>query len=217
MTNRYEPPVLAPAKPTALDLIREAIEAWPQYDGDGDGELHVSGADLVDWFGEWRERAKGGAGMNARAHMLANVSSLVATLAGSWGCIGAMTPQGLYDLASQAAELAAPIPDYESAARENGWGNRSAKAGYVGAEVEIAGGLWHHAGENVPCSTAEAACLLHDIDPYYREALEHWIVSDWLADKLEAKGEKVDRDFAGLTVWACTSPDANARAVEVLA
>lgn len=39
-------------------LIAQAVEAWPQFDRDGDGELNVSGADLVDWFGEWRERAK---------------------------------------------------------------------------------------------------------------------------------------------------------------
>lgn len=33
------------------------------------------------------------------------------------------------------------------------------------------------------------------------EIFEHWIVSDWLAEKLEAKGESVARDVAGLTVW----------------
>lgn len=37
------------------------------------------------------------------------------------------------------------------------------------------------------------------------EVFEHWIVSDWLAEKLAAKGEKVDTDFAGLTVWARTT------------
>lgn len=43
------------------------------------------------------------------------------------------------------------------------------------------------------------------IDEYEREVFEHWIVSDWLADKLEAKGEKVEKDFAGLTIWARTT------------
>ncbi len=33
------------------------------------------------------------------------------------------------------------------------------------------------------------------------EVFEHWIVTDWLADKLEAKGETVERDFYGLAVW----------------
>lgn len=34
-----------------------------------------------------------------------------------------------------------------------------------------------------------------------QEILEHWIVSDWMAQKLEKNGETVDRDFAGLAVW----------------
>jgi hypothetical protein len=33
------------------------------------------------------------------------------------------------------------------------------------------------------------------------EIYEHWIVSDWLADKLKAKGETVARDICGLTIW----------------
>lgn len=38
----------------------------------------------------------------------------------------------------------------------------------------------------------------------YEEAYEHWVVSDWLAGKLEAKGEMVLRDFLGLTIWGRT-------------
>ena len=34
-----------------------------------------------------------------------------------------------------------------------------------------------------------------------REALEHWIVSDWLADRLEEKGEMILKDFLGLNIW----------------
>ncbi len=58
------------------------------------------------------------------------------------------------------------------------------------------------------CSFGE---LYHDIlsqpdyesdDPdAYHEALEHWIITDWLADKLEAKGEMVNKDVLGLTIW----------------
>jgi len=45
-----------------------------------------------------------------------------------------------------------------------------------------------------------------NIDDYEEpiEAYEHWIVSDWLADKLEAYGELVTKDFLGLTVWGRT-------------
>ena len=44
------------------------------------------------------------------------------------------------------------------------------------------------------------------IDDYEEavEAYEHWIVSDWLADKLEAYGELVTKDFLGLTIWGRT-------------
>ena len=44
-----------------------------------------------------------------------------------------------------------------------------------------------------------------NLDPYTREAYEHWVVTPWLASKLEAKGEMVG-DVLGLTVWGrCTS------------
>eukprot|EP00919_Chromeraceae_sp_WS-2016_P055234 GHVR01131228.1.p1 GENE.GHVR01131228.1~~GHVR01131228.1.p1 ORF type:complete len:126 (+),score=15.80 GHVR01131228.1:960-1337(+) len=39
----------------------------------------------------------------------------------------------------------------------------------------------------------------------YIEALEHWLVSDWLADKLESKGEMILKDFMGLTIWGRTT------------
>ena len=39
--------------------LRRYVEAaWPQFDGAPDTDLNVSGADLVDWFCAWRERAK---------------------------------------------------------------------------------------------------------------------------------------------------------------
>jgi hypothetical protein len=38
-----------------------------------------------------------------------------------------------------------------------------------------------------------------------REVLEHWIVSDWLAERLAQRGETVDQDFAGLTIWGRTT------------
>ncbi len=41
------------------------------------------------------------------------------------------------------------------------------------------------------------------------EAFEHWIVSNWLAEKLRAMGESVADDVQGLTVWArCTTGQA---------
>jgi hypothetical protein len=36
-------------------LLKEAVNAWPQFDTEDD---EISGADLVEWFAEWRERVK---------------------------------------------------------------------------------------------------------------------------------------------------------------
>lgn len=47
-------------------------------------------------------------------------------------------------------------------------------------------------------------CDEHRIEPFTVEAFEHWIVSDWLASKLEERGEMVIRDFLGLTIWGRT-------------
>ena len=45
-----------------------------------------------------------------------------------------------------------------------------------------------------------------DIDNFTEpeEALEHWIVSGWLAGKLEEYGELITKDFLGLTIWGRT-------------
>lgn len=53
--------VARPASPSPLTgLVREAIEAWG-YQFDNEGE--VNGGDLVDWFGDWRLRAKNALGL----------------------------------------------------------------------------------------------------------------------------------------------------------
>ena len=39
----------------------------------------------------------------------------------------------------------------------------------------------------------------------YTEIYEHWIVTGWLADKLEEQGEAIERDFYGLVVWSRTT------------
>lgn len=44
-------------------------------------------------------------------------------------------------------------------------------------------------------------CDEFSIDPRSIEVYEHWIVSDYLARKLEAYGHPIARDFLGLTVW----------------
>lgn len=45
--------------PVMLALLREALAAWAeQFDGPEDQDLSVSGADLVDWFSQWRLRVR---------------------------------------------------------------------------------------------------------------------------------------------------------------
>ena len=49
-------------------------------------------------------------------------------------------------------------------------------------------------------------CDANHVDPDENEIYEHWIVSEWLANLLEERGEVIERDFYGLTIWgrACT-------------
>lgn len=42
-------------------------------------------------------------------------------------------------------------------------------------------------------------------EPERIEALEFWIVSDWLAHKLDERDELVTHDFLGLTIWGRTT------------
>ena len=118
------------------------------------------------------------------------VSSLVDTLAKGHGGLN----EELGDIAEQAFELSTPIEDWEEAAIQAGW-------------HEDHWGHWVENGNEDQDSFANAqeCCEGLSLDPYEREVYEHWIVSDWLADKLAENGEKVDKDFAGLTVWARTT------------
>lgn len=133
------------------------------------------------------------------------VSSLVSTLANGYGQM--LNPErmresyktapgaDLAELTEQAFELARPIDDWEEAAFQEGWrmGENGIFENIETHETDSDTGEWEYLCEN------------WNIEPYQREVYEHWIVSDWLADKLEARGEKVDRDFAGMTVWARTT------------
>lgn len=38
-------------------------------------------------------------------------------------------------------------------------------------------------------------------EPTYIEAMQHFIVDEWFADRLKEKGEIVDHDFLGLNIW----------------
>jgi hypothetical protein len=138
------------------------------------------------------------------------VSHLVSTLAAGYGSAIPGEPGDLADMIEQAFELASPIPDYESAAREAGWqfsGIAHDGAGFqqFWNPTDPTLDFWEASVPHEKPLAWEDLCRENDIDPYDREVFEHWAVTSWLADKLEAKGEKVDRDFAGMIVWARTT------------
>lgn len=92
--------------------------------------------------------------------------------------------------------------DWQEAAEEAGWSQFTDEFGAncyrdESDDQTYAAGDW------------QELCEAFNIDPYVREAYEHWIVSDWLAGKLEEAGEMVSRDIYGLTIWGrCTTGQA---------
>lgn len=135
-----------------------------------------------------------------QAEVLVCVSSLVSDLASGYGAFRATHnhQSGLHCLIEQAFELASPVADYEEAAIQAGWQQNS-------------DGLWAHKSDGDPETSAyvndsaQEICEANGLEPYDREVFEHWAVTDWFADKLIAAGEKVDKDFAGMCVWARTT------------
>ena len=124
------------------------------------------------------------------------LSDLVATLASGYG--GDST-RPLSDLCDQAAELCAPLDDWEEAAIGEGWSidgdrfvNPNRNPILQGASPLDACG-W------------EDLCREERIDPCQREIFEHWAVSQRLAEDLAELGERVDTDFAGICVWGRTT------------
>lgn len=97
--------------------------------------------------------------------------------------------------------------DYETPAWDAGWRVK-----------EDTNGEWFASGSpdsphdsvELPDADSEQSawrelCDQENIDPYQDEAYEHWIVSDWLAGKLEAQGEMISKDIHSLTLWGRTT------------
>src|SRR5882757_1131679 len=117
------------------------------------------------------------------------LSSLVSTLAAG----DAHPGTDLAELCDRALGLAEPVPDYEEAAIQDGW--ESYKDAFGAPSWRKDGETW--------AGTAESLCTdFANLDPIDSEVYEHWAVSGWLAEKLLARGEKVDTDFAAMNVWA---------------
>lgn len=123
--------------------------------------------------------------------VLVCVSSLVHTLSLGYG--QGSDAREVEQLTEQAFELSSPVTDCEAALIE---------AGFTLGED----GDWRDPDGEDTCESDAASVLYEtELDPEEREVYEHWAVTDWLAAKLEARGEKTDRDFGGLTVWARTT------------
>lgn len=107
-------------------------------------------------------------------------------------------------------QLTAPLPDPEEVAVQHGWWRQENTMRKMIARKDFDG---THFAE-----TWEDACDQDGLDPYecIREIYEHWIVSDWLADKLARHGETVSKDFMGLTIWARTTTGQAIAADEVI-
>lgn len=105
--------------------------------------------------------------------------------------------------------------DWETPAREYIDGLDADELQDIAEYLDVEGAdAWE--AESMESASMEAAIVAHceedpdqwrelcdycRIDSEIVEALEHWIVSTWLARKLEDLGEMVCRDICGLTVW----------------
>lgn len=98
-----------------------------------------------------------------------------------------------------APDFSAPPEDYRICQDDDGWFFQSFDYG------EPAG--WHgDDGDRFETERTAVAAAYDDANdnPEFVEALQHWLVSDWLADELEAVGALVARDVMGFEVWGRT-------------
>lgn len=139
-------------------------------------------------------------------HVGVSMSDLVSKLAAiadtQIHCGFAPAGRDVETLAAKAAELSAPVLDYAAAARAAGWTTADMTQGLFVSNtlVDYDSGLAEsHEG------TWESLCDAYGYDPYHVDVHQHWAVSDELARKLAANGQRVDLDFAGIPIWARTS------------
>ena len=115
-------------------------------------------------------------------------------------------------------------PDCEEAATDEGWKKITVEPGEIIGYQDISettletirrndenfvkGEIDEETGKFIIEELSDAEnwqelCDEQNIDAYEYapEIYEHWIVTDWLANKLENRGHKVLRDFFGLTIW----------------
>ncbi|NCC40910.1 MAG: hypothetical protein EOM21_15975 [Gammaproteobacteria bacterium] len=103
-----------------------------------------------------------------------------------------------YETQDALMELAETPPDYEEAAKEEGWAKYYSedRSEFVFYNTNTDEGNSFAASWSELCDSQGI-----DTDSSRREVYEHWLISGWLADKLREKGEAVCDDLMGLTVW----------------
>lgn len=86
------------------------------------------------------------------------------------------------------------LPDHEEAAMNQGW-KEAENGGFVYEDESFP--------EVSDAETWEELCQDNsiDADEYAPDIYEHWIISDYLAEKLEAHDHRILRDFFGMTIW----------------
>lgn len=136
------------------------------------------------------------------------VSGIVHTLANGYGS----TEGDLSELCEKAFELSCPIDDWADTVFDH---VRNLDRDSVVAYLEN----WGFAvKDDEPLEDLRTAmissiadegerdfCEENNLDPFQREIYEHWIVSKFLANRLDRWGEKVDFDFDGLIIWGRTT------------
>jgi hypothetical protein len=158
------------------------------------------------------ERAVQGAAQRlVRQEIVCCVSSLVYSMTQHVDEMGREFQQDLgfgYDEAAHLWERAPDADDYRDAVpsgvdvsveeEEGGWNYLIAYEGDDPDDAQRAGGF-----DSEIEAYREAFDAMREDQPSGGEIYEHWIVSDWLAGKLEARGETVARDvLGGMTIWA---------------
>lgn len=125
---------------------------------------------------------------------------------------------------------------YQAHFRESAVGLEPTHGGYVFCNISetddpdclgdndaVTGRLYESEAEALDAALSEAGTYLSadeedeaaeeygricNVEPETCEVLEHWIVSNWLAERLSEKGESVG-EWCGLTIWGrCTSGQA---------
>lgn len=106
-----------------------------------------------------------------------------------------------------------PLPDWEECAKANGFVRDEVREVIYDEEEHASAVGGGEAYDGPEYDTWEECCLEEGLDceGYDNETLEFWMVSEELANRLEAKGEKIVRDWLALPypVWCrCTSGQA---------